>query len=94
MQSKGYQYANPWLAGNEFSGDDQGAGQASRAEIKSATASVDCTYSTNLLGSLFAIESDLQNAEIEKNAEVLNKEKKQVEEEAKRLQKLVKQYGG
>jgi hypothetical protein len=94
MEGRGYHYGGPWDAGNDFVGSNDGNTRASRAEIRSAVAAVDCTYRTNLLGVLFAVESDLQNAEIEKNAQALSKEKKQVEAQARHLQALTKQYGG
>ncbi|MQY05317.1 hypothetical protein [Actinomadura macrotermitis] len=95
MQAKGYHYRDSLHAGAEFAGQDgDGPVQVSQAEIKSAVATVDCIYQTNLIGVMFAVESDLQNIEIEKNAEALNKEKKQIEAQEKRLQTLTKQYGG
>ncbi|NDU72093.1 hypothetical protein GWI34_05560 [Actinomadura sp. DSM 109109] len=94
MEMKGYRYPDPWRAGVEFARDDEGGEGPGRSEIKSALATVDCSYGTNFIGKMFAIESDLQNAEIERNAEALSKEKKKLEAQARRLQGLVKQYGG
>ncbi|WP_329095837.1 hypothetical protein OG979_13805 [Actinomadura citrea] len=94
VQEKGYRYVDPWNAGLEFTKEDDTGQKASASEIKAALASVDCNYKTNFLGKAFAVESELQNVEIEKNAEPLEAEKKQNASLARRLQELVKQYGG
>ncbi|WP_344899286.1 hypothetical protein [Actinomadura meridiana] len=94
VREQGYRYVDPWHAGLEFVKEDDTDQKASAPEIKAARASVDCNYKTNFLGKVFAVESELQNMEIEKNAESLEGEKKQNASRARRLQELVKQYGG
>ncbi|MEU8121804.1 hypothetical protein AB0C21_24115 [Spirillospora sp. NPDC049024] len=94
IKRKGYNYTDPWNAGNGFGAEDGESGPPTTAEIKSAVASVDCSYAVNLPGALFAVEADLQNVEIEKNAEALEKEKKRVESRARHIQSLVRKYGG
>lgn len=98
MSRKGYNYPDPWHSGDGFYGEDGEAGPSGSqnptpAELKAAVAHVDCTYETNVLGVMFAVESDFQNVEIEKNADALNEEKKRLEAHAKQLQEMVKRYG-
>ncbi|TDB99257.1 hypothetical protein [Actinomadura sp. 7K534] len=94
MKRKGFNYPDPWNAGNGFGAADGEPGPPTSEEIKSAVTSVDCSYAVNLPGKLFAVESDLQNIEIDNNAEALKKEKKRVESRARHLQSLVQKHGG
>ncbi len=50
-----------------------------------------CKQETNVIGVWFAVESDLQNQEINKNSTELGKVKRTLAAESKTLAKLLKQ---
>jgi hypothetical protein len=90
MSGKGYQISDPpsspkpdWLK----------APRPGPVEIATAEADVACKKQTNVVGVWFAVESDLQNADIEKNAEALAKIKAERDSMVKKTQQLVAQYG-
>ncbi|MFI0367618.1 hypothetical protein ACH35V_07040 [Actinomadura sp. 1N219] len=65
-----------------------------QAEVKAAMADVECKYRVNLLGVMFAVESEYQNAAIEENAEALADLKKRREEQLRKFRELLKRNGG
>ena len=88
MTTHGYNVTAPLKASDPFA---TAAGPASTQEIEQAQADVACKQETNVIGVWFAVESDLQNQEINKNSTELGKVKRTLAAESKTLAKLLKQ---
>ncbi|MCW2914697.1 MAG: hypothetical protein JWN52_2765 [Actinomycetia bacterium] len=92
MKSNGYSYADPFQAAGDPRWDPNHFG-VSPNEIKIAITDIDCKLKTNLLGIEFAIESEYENLDIERNAEALGKMKAELALSTKKLEQLAVQYG-
>jgi hypothetical protein len=81
MGAKGYRYDSPMKAIDDpaFGGE-----KASPTEISTARADVECKKKTGLVRTWFAVESEWQRTEIEKNAEELDRIKRHKTDQLKR----------
>lgn len=91
MRAHGYVYSSP-LAALADPRWNLNAPPTS-AEIQTAVTDVACKFKTNLLGVTFAVQSDYENAMIERNAQELAQVKAVVAAEAASLAKLAIKYG-
>jgi hypothetical protein len=87
MRASGFVYSSP------FKPDFNLSAPPTALEIHTAKADVDCKYKTNLLGVTYAVQADVQNAEIRAHAQQLATIQAQVRRQERALAAAGAKYG-
>jgi hypothetical protein len=85
MRSHGYAYATPFQAANHWNLN----APVSTTEIQTAEHDIACKRQVNLIGVEFAVESDYENADIARNAQVLANARTEIAADAAGLRRLM-----